>query len=52
VTVEPPAHPEAKRDATACYASQVDAVRNDLGQEAWGRTFLEGSEQFWQLTEA
>jgi LmbE family N-acetylglucosaminyl deacetylase len=52
VSVEIPADAEVKRDATARYVSQVDQVMNDLGREAWERTFLEGGEQFWQLTEA
>ncbi len=52
MTVDLPAHPGAKRDATARYASQVDTVRSDLGQAAWEATFLAGSEQFWQLTGA
>jgi LmbE family N-acetylglucosaminyl deacetylase len=46
------AHPEIKRDAIARYVSQVDQVMNDLGREAWEHTFLEGGEQFWQLTDA
>src|SRR5665213_277515 len=52
VTVECPTHAEVKRDAAARYASQVDPVMNDLGRKAWEHTFLEGSEEFWQLTEA
>jgi hypothetical protein len=39
-----------KREATACYASQVDTVMNDLGRDAWERTFVFGSERFWRLT--
>jgi LmbE family N-acetylglucosaminyl deacetylase len=49
VSVAPPARPGMKRDATACYASQVDPVMSDLGRDAWERTFVVGSEQFWQL---
>jgi LmbE family N-acetylglucosaminyl deacetylase len=52
VTVDAPLQADVKRDATACYASQVDAVRNDLGREAWERTFSFGSEQFWRVTVA
>ncbi len=51
VLVDRPADSGRKREATARYASQVDAVTSDLGREAWERTFLEGSEQFWTLTQ-
>jgi LmbE family N-acetylglucosaminyl deacetylase len=47
-----PHHADAKRDAVGCYASQVSAVRDSLGAEAWESIFLPGSEQFWQLTTA
>jgi LmbE family N-acetylglucosaminyl deacetylase len=50
VDVATAAGAERKREATACYASQVDAVRDDLGRDAWERTFSLGSEEFWQLT--
>jgi LmbE family N-acetylglucosaminyl deacetylase len=52
VPAHPPAQAQVKREATACYASQVDTVMNDLGREAWERTFSFGSEQFWRLTVA
>jgi LmbE family N-acetylglucosaminyl deacetylase len=52
VAADHPARGDVKREATACYASQVDTVRNDLGREAWERTFSFGSEQFWRLTVA
>ncbi len=44
-----PSHPERKSLAAACYASQVDPVRNDLGRDAWQRSLVPGSEQFWEL---
>ncbi len=47
-----PQHADAKRDAVGCYASQVDAVRESLGAEAWESSFVVGSEQFWLLTTA
>jgi LmbE family N-acetylglucosaminyl deacetylase len=50
VPADPPPQADVKREATACYASQIDAVRNDLGREAWERTFSFGSERFWRLT--
>lgn len=50
VAADTPPRADVKREATACYASQVDTVRNDLGREAWERTFSFGSEQFWRLT--
>jgi LmbE family N-acetylglucosaminyl deacetylase len=50
VRVNRPPQPDVKREATACYASQVDTVMNDLGRDAWERTFVFGSERFWRLT--
>jgi LmbE family N-acetylglucosaminyl deacetylase len=42
---------ERKLAAIACYASQVDAVRDDLGHDAWDGTLAPGSERFWRLAD-
>lgn len=52
MTIAPPQNAGAKRDAVGCYASQVTAVRDSLGAEAWRSSFVPGTERFWLLTTA